>query len=143
MLVFSLTLFSSSFIIHTLNSILLSSRATVNKYFISKVVCKIKILQCYVCLCLTYQFPQKPPFKVTGISFKAFCHFTLLLIKVSLWYEAIYRNTLSVRYLSLRKCLGFRKHSLELQSHLKFVIKYPKESFFLNKPIWQSSIMHS
>lgn len=32
---------------------------------------------------------------------------------------------------------------LELQGHLKIVIRYTKESFFLNNPIFQSSIMHS
>ena len=32
---------------------------------------------------------------------------------------------------------------LELREHLKIVIRYPKESFFLKNSIFQSSIMHS
>lgn len=39
--------------------------------------------------------------------------------------------------------LRIQKAFLELQGHFKIVIRYPKESFFLNNPIFQSSIMHS
>lgn len=39
--------------------------------------------------------------------------------------------------------LRIHKAFLEPQGHLKTVTGHPKESFFLNNPIFQSSIMHS
>lgn len=58
-------------------------------------------------------------------------------MKPLLEIASIYRlyNTMGV--------LRIQKAFLELQGHLKIVIRYPKESFFFKQFYFQSSIMHS